>query len=233
MIGVAAAHACFRKKAIPDAADTVSAVSGIRLPPECRFRWDCKRRKRFNAGVPGAVAPGKTNLWSPPSRWEGGGGISFPFGEGGQKRKRGQCRQATKTASTPVWYRSGRSSRQPTGQAPRKGTCTAGTTSAARVQPWGCKGRSPLHKITLISPFPLGRGRGGYPSPSGKGGRKEREGSVGRRQRRQEIPFGTAVAGRAGNQPDKPPARVPVRQGQPVPPGFSPGDARGEAPCIK
>ena len=136
-------------------ADTVSAVSGIRLPPECRFCWDCKRRKRSNAGVPGAVAPGKTNVWSPPSRWEGAGGW-------GQKRKRRQCRQATKTASTPVWYRSGRSSRQPTGQAPRKGTCTAGTTSAAWVHPRGGKGRSPLHKITLVPPFPLGRGWGGW-----------------------------------------------------------------------
>ena len=145
MIGGAAAHACFRGKTLPDAADTVSAVSGIRLPPECRFCWDCKRRKQFNAGVPGAVAPGKTNLWSPPSRWE------------------------------------------------------ERSASAGR----------------------------------GDGGRKEREGSVGRRQRRQALPFGTAVAGRAGNQPDKPPARVPVRQGQPVPLGFIPGDARGEAPCIK
>ena len=121
-------------------ADTVSAVSGIRLPPECRFCWDCKRRKRFNAGVPGAKPPAKLTYGHPP--------------------------------------------------------------------------------------FPLGRGRG-------DGGRKEREGGVGRRQRRQALPFGTAVAGRAGNQPDKPPARVPVRQGQPVPLGFSPGDARGEAPCIK
>ena len=119
-------------------ADTVSAVSGIRLPPECRFCWGCKRRKQFNAGVPGAVAPGKTNLWSPPSRWEGG------------------------------------------------------DRAAAKAK-----------------------------------------GSVDRRQRRQALPFGTAVAGRAGNQPDKPPARVPVRQGQPVPLGFIPGDARGGSPLHK
>ena len=31
---------------------------------------------------------------------------------------------------------------------------------AARVQPRGCKGRSPLHEITLVSPSPMG-GRGG------------------------------------------------------------------------
>ena len=38
-------------------ADTVSAVFGIRLPPECRFRWDCKRRKRSDAGDARGEAP--------------------------------------------------------------------------------------------------------------------------------------------------------------------------------
>ena len=38
------------------------------------------------------------------------------------------------------------------GQSPTPGTCLAGSVSAARVQPRGCKGRSPLHKITLKSP---------------------------------------------------------------------------------
>ena len=38
----------------------------------------------------------------------------------------------------------------------------AGIASAARVQPRGCKGRSPLHEITLVSPFPPGRGAGGW-----------------------------------------------------------------------
>ena len=31
---------------------------------------------------------------------------------------------------------------------------------AVRVQPRGCKGRSPLHEITLVSPSPEGKGRG-------------------------------------------------------------------------
>ena len=39
------------------------------------------------------------------------------------------------------------------------GTWTAGRASAARVQSRGCKGRSPLHKKTLILPLPH-RGRG-------------------------------------------------------------------------
>ena len=29
------------------------------------------------------------------------------------------------------------------------------------AQPWGCKGRSPLHKKTIILPFPAGKGVGG------------------------------------------------------------------------
>ena len=31
---------------------------------------------------------------------------------------------------------------------------------AVRAQPRGCKGRSPLHEITLVSPSPEGKGRG-------------------------------------------------------------------------
>ena len=142
-------------------ADTVSAVSGIRLPPECRFCWDCKRRKRFNAGVPGAVAPGKTNLWSPLPVGKGGGGMGAAAKAKGSVDRR-QRRQALPFGTAVA----GRAGNQPD-KPPRKGTCMAGTTSAARVQPWGCKGRSPLHKITLISPFPLGRalcerGSGGW-----------------------------------------------------------------------
>ena len=119
-----------------------------------------------------------------------------------------------------------------------QGATVARSASAARVQPRGCKGRSPLHKITLSPPLSAGKSAlrarvGGISFPFGEGGRKEREGSVSRRQSRQALPFGTAVAGRAGNQPDKPPARVPVRQGQPVPLGFSPGDARGGSPLHK
>ena len=143
-------------------ADTVSAVSGIRLPPECRFCWDCKRRKRFNAGVPGAKPPAKLTYGHPP----------FPLGrgrgDGGRKEREGSV------------------SRRQRKHALHGGTCTAGTTSAARVQPRGCKGRSPLHKNNLDLPLPRwGRGRG-------DGGRKEREGGVGRRQRK-HAPTGARV----------------------------------------
>ena len=40
---------------------------------------------------------------------------------------------------------------------PRLSQCRPGLAPAR-----GCKGRSPLHEITLVSPFPLGRGSGGW-----------------------------------------------------------------------
>ena len=59
------------------------------------------------------------------------------------------------------------------------GAGLAGRTSAARVQARGCKGRSPLHKITLKSPPSRregGRGDGGRNKAKGRGGgRGERQ----------------------------------------------------------
>ena len=43
-------------------------------------------------------------------------------------------------------------------ESPPPGTTAAGRARAARVQARGCKGRSPLHKKTKISPFPAGEG---------------------------------------------------------------------------
>ena len=40
---------------------------------------------------------------------------------------------------------------------PSPGNTAAGSVSAARVQPRGCKGRSPLHKKTLSLPLPAGK----------------------------------------------------------------------------
>ena len=120
-----------------------------------------------------------------------------------------------KAGKPPAGYHSGKAGRRQERQAPRRAHGSPPCSSAARVQPRECKGRSPLHKITLSPPFPPGRGSGGYPSPSGKGGKNKAKGRVDGRQGRQ------APAGRT------------VRPPAPVPPGFSPGDARGEAPCIK
>ena len=89
----------------------------------------------------------------------------------------------------------GRGGKRPTRQAPPSGTTAAGIASAARVQSRGCKGRSPLHKITFSPPLPRGvralyeRGSGGYPSPSGKGGKNKSKGRGGRQPTRQ-APLG-------------------------------------------
>ena len=83
------------------------------------------------------------------------------------------------------------------GHSPPQGTGTATSASAARVQPRGCKGRSPLHKKTKSLPLPAGksalRARVG-----GMGATKQAKGRIGRRQRRQA------------------PLRTPQRQGQPA-----------------
>ena len=72
------------------------------------------------------------------------------------------------------------------GQAPRRVPPTPAEPVPCPAQPRGCKGRSPLHKKTLILPLPRrGRGLGGYPSPSGKGGKNKAKGRVDRQQRRQ------------------------------------------------
>ena len=81
-----------------------------------------------------------------------------------------------------------------------------------QVQPRGCKGRSPLHEITLVSPFPAGEGGRGD-----RGQKNKLKVRVGRRAQERQAP-------RQG---------VWFATPAPVPPGFSPGDARGEAPCMK
>ena len=77
-------------------------------------------------------------------------------------------------------------------------------TPAPQVQPVpppaqarGCKGRSPLHEITLIPPLPAGKGGGGI------GAKSKAKGRVCRRHRRQA------------------PLQAPQRQGQPIRQGFS------------
>ena len=65
--------------------------------------------------------------------------------------------------------------------------------------PRGCKGRSPLHEITLILPLPAGKG-GGW-----MGAGKKTKGRASRRQRKQATPVDSGTARSAGDQPGKPP----------------------------
>ena len=75
-------------------------------------------------------------------------------------------------------------------------------SGAARVQPRGCKGRSPLHKKTKNLPLPAGKG--GW----GDGGRIKAKGRGGRRQRRH------APAGDSGGKV----SRQPAGQAAPITP---------------
>ena len=96
-----------------------------------------------------------------------------------------------------------------------------------RFSPRGCKGRSPLHKITLVSPFPLGRGAGGWGQKSiDKAGKPGDQSHCAPRRT-------PTVAKQSDDQNRRTPLRVRALHPIPAPPGFSLGDARGEAPCIK
>ena len=77
----------------------------------------------------------------------------FPVGEGGrgdrgQERKLKAGLAGDKEGKPPVGYRNATSTPPRKRQSPPPGTGTAGRASAASPQPRGCKGRSPLHKIT-------------------------------------------------------------------------------------
>ena len=89
------------------------------------------------------------------------------------------------------------------GQSPSPGNTAAGSVSAARVQPRGCKGRSPLHKITLKSP--PSRREGGR----GDGGKNKAKVKGRRATKKARPPLGTRTAGRAsaakGQAPLPPP----------------------------
>ena len=80
----------------------------------------------------------------------------FPGGEGGRgmgarKLAKGRvCRRQRRQAPHP-------SPEHHPAPAPQGAQPPAASTSAARVQSRGCKGRSPLHEITLNLPLPAGK----------------------------------------------------------------------------
>ena len=86
-------------------------------------------------------------------------------------------------------------------------------SGAARVQPRGCKGRSPLHKKTKNLPLSR-RGRALCERGSGGWGQQSK-----------------LKAGAAGDKQGKPPLRIPERQGQPATSRASPPPARDTRPC--
>ena len=78
---------------------------------------------------------------------------------------------------------------------PPPGAWFAPCSSAARVQPRGCKGRSPLHKITFSLPLPAGKGVGGISVPFGEGGQTNKLKAVAAGDQKGKPPSGTTAAG--------------------------------------
>ena len=95
-------------------------------------------------------------------------------------------------------------SRHPAGHRQRR-------SSQCRVpsSPGDARGEAPCIRKLKVSPFPLGRGSGGW-------GQKSK-----------------LKAGAAGGKEGKPPARHRQRRSSQCRAPSSPGDARGEAPCIR
>ena len=91
----------------------------------------------------------------------------FPSGEGGAQKfiSPGAPPPAPRRRAAYGTYRDCRTSalRRETCGSPqeRRQTVAHSFASAARVQPRGCKGLRPLHKITLSLPLPAGKGVGG------------------------------------------------------------------------
>ena len=116
----------------------------------------------------------------------------------------------------PAGYRNATPAPPRKGQSPSPGTRLAGSVSAARAQSRGCKGRSPLQKITLVSPFPTG---------------EERSASAGWGDRGQESIDTAGKAGTAGYSTR--PAGGRYGRANKCRRRSNAGDARGEAPCKK
>ena len=170
-------------------------------------------------------SPLHEKTWTPPSppgksalraRAGGIGAGKEAKGEVSRRQRRQAPRRATPTQVQPAPLgfsplRAGFASCSgaPLGKPP-PGNANAGLARAARIQLRGCKGRSPLHKITLDSPFPSG------------------EGGWGDRGQEKKLKVRSA-----GDKEGKPHAGQRQRRFSPRRPGFSPGDARGEAPCMK
>ncbi len=112
-----------------------------------------------------------------------------------------------KPPQPPAGYHSGKVSRQPAGQVPRQRVIHAPAPVPHGFSPGDARGEAPCIRKLKISPFPPGRGSGGWGQQS------------------------KLKAGAAGDKQGKPPLRIPERQGQPTTSRASPPPARDTRPC--
>ena len=168
---------------------------------------------------------GRISPHPPSPAGKGGGGMGErkqPKGRA-DRRHRGQAplrtpqRQGRRTANKTSPPRAPVRQGQPVPRGfSRRSTCWAGTVSAANGLMQGCRGRSPRRNKLLVSPFPPGRGLGGWGKESklkagqtgdieGKPPCGHHSGRVGGRQTKQATPPGNGKARSAGDYPGKPP----------------------------
>ena len=95
----------------------------------------------------------------------------------------------------PAGYRNATPAPSRKGQSPTPGTRLAGSVSAARAQSRGCKGRSPLHEITLVSPFPAGEERSASAGWGDRGQTNKLKAGATGNQKGKPPPSGTTAAG--------------------------------------
>ena len=99
-----------------------------------------RRHSRRGAG---GEAPGKTNLWSPPSRREERS-ASAGRGDGAGRGAKGRADRQPLGQAPAGHSTTTRRIRVARGKPPRRGIATSPpTSSAAQAQPQGCRGRSP------------------------------------------------------------------------------------------
>ena len=197
-----------RGKPSPGACFSGSACAASDSVPGYLHGRVCKCRKRFNAGVPGAVAPGKIILESPPS----------PEGKGGRIKTKGRAGRRPKTQAAHANITAAVSTSNAGGKPP-PGACFSGSACAASDSVPGylhgrvCKCRKRFNagvpgavapgKIILESP----------PSPPGKsalrarvggiGATKKANGRGGRRPKRQAAHANITAAGQANTAKNK------------------------------
>ena len=135
----------------------------------CRMRRTRKCRRgqapRWARGLlPCSGAPSGSGAGMQGAEPPGGTGSTYPGGEDHLKRRR-RVRRIVPLPRSPLSLAAGTARREPLsfGFAANHGFC-----------PRGCKGRSPLHEITLILPLPAGKGVGGLSFPFGEGGQKSK-----------------------------------------------------------
>ena len=129
---------------------------------------------------------------------------------GAVKQAKGRVGRRPKPPSPPADSTAARSAGDQPDKPPQRAPASQVQPVLPPAQARGCKGRSPLHKKTIISP-PSRREERSASAGGGMGARNKANGRVGRRPKPPSPPADTTAARSAGDQPDKPPAKKHLR----------------------